>query len=86
MPASVTKSALAPNSISALPEPDAGTANRSARAKRTPDVARRAADRRSAAVVAEEIRRLGSYWRPDGLRTGNPRRRGGQNPRPKAAF
>jgi hypothetical protein len=52
---------------------------------RTKDLARRAADRRSAAVVAEEIRRLGRYWRADGLRTGNPRRRS-QNPRPKAAF
>jgi len=50
------------------------------------DLARRAADRRSAAVITEEIRRLGRYWRRDGLRTGNPRRRGRQNPRPKAAF
>jgi hypothetical protein len=53
---------------------------------RTKDLARRAADRRSAAVIAEEIRRLGSHWRPHGLRNGSPRRRGGQHPGPKAAF
>jgi hypothetical protein len=56
--------------------------DRVARARRTPGLARRAADRHSAAVVAEEIRRLGRYWRRDGHRTESAKRRGAEDPRP----
>ena len=58
---------------------------RAPRAPRAPAVALRAADRHFAAVVTEEIRRLGRYWRPDGVRTGSGIRPGSENPRPTVA-
>jgi hypothetical protein len=64
-----------------MPEPQPDLTRR---AKRTPGLGRRASDRHFAAVIAQEIRRLGSGWRPAGRRADSRRR--GENPRPKEAF
>jgi hypothetical protein len=69
-----------------MPERQPDRSDRAARARREPAVARGAADRHFAAVVAEEIRHLGRSWRRDGLRTMSGGPRGGENPRPKVAF
>lgn len=87
MPASLTDAPGPRPALSAVPGRAPDITRLAARARRTHGLARRTADRHAAAaVVAEEIRRLGRHWRPDGPSTDGGTRRAGENRRTKGAL